>query len=299
MPTRRSVRAAAIGAVALLTLAACGGDGGESSSSTPQTAPTTTAPAPTTAPPATTGNQNNAVPPADLDAAKQVVLQFVEALGKGDIAAAASVVGPVSEEQADDAGGLQSMLQQSTEGHGAWRSAVGRTVTTIGVEPGIVAVVLEGTLRVEGSTEHRVAVFPARRAESAQAWFVEPWAYDIPSVPLRVTAPTVDPEEFATIGPPLEVTVETRDAGTVWMAFDAQPPIEKEVAGAGAVTARPETGTAERVTALYHAGPVLYGLAFRVRTSASTNAPSTSSSLGAGGRPMNAAPSPAHRASSR
>jgi hypothetical protein len=277
MSLRRFVRSVATGAVVLLTLGACGGDDSVSSSSAPESTPTTTAPAPTTTSPPSTGNERKpTVSAADLDAAKQVVLEFVEALGKGDIAAAAKVVGPVSEEQAKDAGGLQSMLQQSTEGHGAWRSAQGRIVTTIGVEPGIVAVVLEGTLRVEGSTEHRVAVFPARKAESAQAWFVEPWAYEIPSAPLRVTTPTVDAEEFATINPPLEVTVETRDAGTVWMAFDAQAPIEKEIASAGAVTARPQTGSAERVTALYHAGPTLYGLGFRVQanSSSSTTSPS-------------------------
>ena len=283
MPFRRFARSAAVGAVALLTLGACGGDDSDSSSSSQTTTPATTAPtttAPATTSPPTTSSPNQTVPAADLDAAKQVVLQFVEALGKGDITAAANVVGPVSEEQTNDAGGLRSMLQQSTEGHGAWRSAEGRTVTAIGVEPGIVAVVLEGTLHVEGTTEHRVAVFPARKAESANAWFVEPWAYEIPSAPLRVTTPTVDPEEFATVKPPLEVTVETSDAGTVWMSFDAQPPVEKEVANAGAVTARPESGSAERVTALYHAGPTLYGLGFRVQASdSSTTVPSSAAKV--------------------
>ena len=265
MPFRRIARVAAIGAVALLTLSACGGDDADSSNGSV----TTTSPAPTTTPGTTTrGNQSGVVSTEDLDAAKQVVVRFVDALGKGDIAAAAGLVGPASEAQAADAGGLQSMLQQSTEGHGAWRSAEGRTVTPIAIERGIVAVVLEGTLRVEGSIEHRIAVFPARKAESASAWFVEPWAYEIPTPPLRITNPTVDAEEIAVTAPPLEVTIALRDAGSVWTVFDAQPPVESQVGAGTSVTARPVTGSAERVAVLFHSGPTLYGLGFRVQGSA-------------------------------
>ena len=269
MSFRRIARAAAIGAVGLLTLGACGGDDADSSLDRPVT---TTSFAATTTPPTTTrANQSGVVSTEDLDAAKQVVLRFVDALGKGDVAAAADVVGPVSEEHAGDAGGLQSMLQQSTEGHGAWRSAEGRTVTPVGIEPGIVAVVLEGTLRVEGSIEHRIAVFPARKAESASAWFVEPWAYEIPSPPLRITDPTVDAEEIAAPALPLEVTVAIRDAGSVWTVFDAQPPVENQVGAATSVTARPATGSAERVAVVFHSGPTLYGLGFRVQASGSSS----------------------------
>ena len=35
-----------------------------------------------------------------------------------------------------------------------------------------------GTVQVEGDVEHRTDAFPARYAESAGAWFVEPWAIE-------------------------------------------------------------------------------------------------------------------------
>jgi hypothetical protein len=259
--------------IAVLFIAACSDDDALSPGATTIVATTTTivpAATTTTPVPATTApNQSGPVTPADLTAAERAVLTFVESLGRGDLDAAGRVVGPVSEERTEAAGGLRSMLQQSTEGHGTWLAATDRTVTSIGVDLGLVAVVLEGTLRVEGTVEHRVAVFPVRKAESAATWFVEPWAYDIHSGgSFRISKPVVDAEEWATAATPLDVTIETDTAGTAWTSFDAQLPIKTTLAQAGASTVRPAAGRAKLVMVLFQSGPTLFGSGFRVKTGA-------------------------------
>jgi hypothetical protein len=267
MTTTRYLRPAAVLAFAAIAMAACAGDDAGSASS------------PTPAPSTTSAGETGPVPAADLAAAQDVVLRFVDSLGRGDLDAAAAVVGPVSEQQANGAGGLRSLLQQSTEGHGAWLRASGRTVTAIGVEPGIVAVVLEGTLNIEGTSEHRIAVFPARKAESAAAWFVDPWSYDLGSgPPLRITNPRVDSEEQASVSGPLEVQVETNAAGTVFATFDAQPPTRVEVTGTTSTTLQPQDGSAHVAIMLYEAGRTLYGTGFRLNASdasSTTSRPTT------------------------
>ncbi|HUP71954.1 MAG TPA: hypothetical protein VM282_02795 [Acidimicrobiales bacterium] len=278
MTTNRLARYVAIAVIAVLFIAACSSDDAARSPNAPTTVPATTVPGtavpattvPTTTVPTTTvPNQSGPVTPADLTAAERAVLTFVESLGRGDLDAAADVVGPVSEERTNAAGGLRSMLQQSTEGHGTWLAATDRTVTSIGVDLGLVAVVLEGTLMVEGTVEHRVAVFPVRKAELAATWFIEPWAYDIQSGgPFRISKPIVDAEEWATAGTPLDVTIETDAAGTAWTSFDAQPPIKTTLSQAGSSTVRPPTGTANLVMVLFQSGPTLYGSGFRVKPSA-------------------------------
>jgi hypothetical protein len=235
------------------------------SSSTVTTGSTTTAPASTS----TTVPANAGVSAEDLDRAEHVVLTFVDSLGAGDLDAAGAVVGPVSEERAAAAGGLRSLLQTSTEGHGAWRAVTDRTVTSIAVEPGLVVVVLEGTLRVEGTTEHRVAAFAARKAESAGAWFAEPWAYDLAAdPPMAITNPHVDAEEIARVaaGADLQVTAAVGAPGTVWASFDAARPTPKEASNDGTVTFSARASEVDLVTLVFHAGPTLYATAFRVQT---------------------------------
>jgi hypothetical protein len=190
---------------------------------------------------------------------------FVDSLGKGDLAAAAATIGPSSEEHAAAAGGLKSMLQQSTEGHGAWLNARDRVVTPVGVERGMVVVVLEGTLQVEGTTEHRIAAFPVRKAESADAWFVEPWGYEIAATrPLLVRSPTIDDEERAPVkaGEPIVMTVETATAGSVWTVFDDKLPTKIDVTQ-GAHTSQITGDAEERVVVVFESGPTIYATAFR------------------------------------
>jgi hypothetical protein len=156
------------------------------------------------------------------------------------------------------------MLQQSTEGHGAWLGATDRTITPIGVDRGLVVVVLEGTVTVEGDREHRVAAFPVRKAESANTWFVEPWAHDIADTPpLLVRSPAIDAADEARV--PLEeqqhVTFETALPGRVWVSFDDHSPSATVVeAGPRSTTISGEAR--DRVTVVFDSDGTLYALAF-------------------------------------
>ncbi|MEO8696384.1 MAG: hypothetical protein ABI658_22905 [Acidimicrobiales bacterium] len=269
-----------------ITLLACDDDNGSRASPSPttpvdSTMSTTTVVVPFTTPPSTTG-PGGVVSAAELARAQQVVLTFVDSLGKGDLVAAAATIGPISEEHAAAAGGLQSLLQQSTEGHGAWRSARERLVTPVGVERGVVVVVLEGTLAVEGTTEHRVAAFPVRKAESADAWFVEPWAYEIAATrPLLVRSPAIDDEERAPIkaGEPIIMTVETAIAGSVWSVFDDHTPTKIDVTQ-GAHSSQITGGAKEHVVVVFEAGPTIYATAFRPVDAATSPTPSSTLSRG-------------------
>lgn len=247
--------AAALAAVALVG-AACGSEPGESASQgsiAPQSAPSGL-------------NQPGPVSTGELDTARQVAIDFVDALGAGDIDAAASLVGPVSEERADQAGGLESMLRQSTEGHGAWAEADDREATPIGIAAGLVAVTFEGTLQVEGSAEHRIEVFPVRKAESADAWLIEPWAYDLSGDrPFEIVSPAIDDEERANVDPtqPIAVEVQASEAGTVSASFDGHAPTSAEVMAGEPVTLMSPGGGAELVVVVYQSGPTLVGQGFR------------------------------------
>jgi len=248
-------------AVATLLLTGCGSDGTAS--------PDTTAPSPatsgvdTTATTGVTGPTDTTdsptpgstlVPGDEVAAAADRVTGFLDALGAGDVEGAATFVGPVSEERAAAAGGLESLLRQSVEGHGAWSAAADRTVTAVAIDRGLVAVQLEGTLSVEGRTEHRVEVFPVRRAESAGAWFVEPWAYDLAAgSPIEFEAPSVDDEERATTDPavPLAVTVRPAADGTLTVLFDAVTPVTVDVtAGEPATVEAPQAGVESVIVVL-------------------------------------------------
>lgn len=241
-------------AVAALLLAGCSSD--DSGSSDTTAPPPATGGADTTATTELTGPTgatdsptpgSTLVPGDEVAVAADRVTGFLDALGAGDVGRAATFVGPVSEERAATAGGLESLLRQSVEGHGAWSAAADRTVTAVAVDRGLVVVQLEGTLSVEGRTEHRVEVFPVRRAESAGAWFVEPWAYDVASgSPIGIESPPVDDGERATTAPgtPLAVTVRPTTDGTITVLFDTVTPITVDVsAGEPATVAAPSAGT--------------------------------------------------------
>lgn len=275
-------RTAALLAVVGLVLSACGDDDASSSDGAPPTSsPTTpTAPsstAPPTAPPTTTAPAP--VPERDLAAAKAAVLDFVDGLGAGDLARARAALGPLSVANAEAAGGVDSLLRESTEGHGAWVGATDRTVTAFGVAERLVVVVLEGTLAVEGMTEHRVAAFPVHTAGPEPQWFVEPWGHPVAAdAPLAVTAPAVGPDDHAP-GPgdasaALPVRMRSAQAGTVHAAFAGAPitSVEVEAGGDAAFTAPAGTTlVAVVLDARSASSPVLDAVAFAVRPSAASD----------------------------
>ncbi len=214
--------------------------------------------------PTTTG-----VPPVDAagqDEAAQRVLGFLDALGRGDTATAASFVGPISEQRAEAAGGMDSMLTTSTEGLGAW-AAADPALSPFAVAPGLVVVVLEGDLDVEGTTEHRVTAIPVRKAESVGAWFVEPWAYDLAGdPPVQIVVPDIDAQGRATLGTGDERVVEasTPASGTAWLTTSGGVRASVDVAATGGSATWRLMPTTGIVVVTYVDGPVLAARSFRV-----------------------------------
>ncbi len=203
---------------------------------------------------------------ADLVAAQQQVVGFIDALGRGDTAAAAGFVGPISEQNAEATAGLDSMLTSAAEGHGAW-AAADPAVSTFGLAPGLAVVVLEGDLVVEGTTEHRIAAFPVRKAESLGAWFVEPWAYDLTAdPPLQIVTPSIDDQERPTsVGEKyLAVQVDTPASGTAWLTTAAGIRESVDVGATGGTAAWQLEPGAGLVVITYVDGPVLSARAFRM-----------------------------------
>jgi hypothetical protein len=167
-------------------------------------------------------------PPAtapEPTAEEVVVVDFLDALGRGDLATAAALLGPRSEEYVtSQSGSVEAWLTEAEEGYGAWAASSDRTVRAV---EGLPVVLVEGTVTVEGSTEFRRLAVPVVYAESAKAWFVDPWAFD----------PDVEDQrlEVGPAAPGEGLLVHTGQTGTASFAlveFDL-PPASVEVGGDG------------------------------------------------------------------
>jgi len=164
--------------------------------------------------PTTTSAPSTAVVP--VPGSEAAVLGFLDALGRGDLDGAASRLGPRSEAYlVANAGSVDGVLAEATEGYGAWAAVEDRTTQVIALGPGEVVVVVSGRLEVEGNVEERHDAFPARYAESAGVWFVEPWAFD-PATGGRL--------ELAEEPKAEGVAVVTPAVGTAWLSVDGGPP---------------------------------------------------------------------------
>lgn len=154
-------------------------------------------------------------------AAIDVVDRFLAALGRGDTKAAASLLGPRSEAYLTaTTGSVDGFLRDARDGYGAWAHVTDRTMTATPIRAGDEVVVVRGTQPGEGQPEVRADAFPVRHAESADAWFVEPWAFDADAggrIELTSPDPSTSPPVLSADQP---VTVAVPAAGTVWFAFD-------------------------------------------------------------------------------
>jgi hypothetical protein len=174
-----------------------------------------------------TSGAPTSTPQDETGPAEQVVLDFVDALGRGDIDAAAALIGPRSEAYLTaQSGSVDAFLQVATEGFGAWSASTDRTVTLVPDMGGASVVVLEGTVQQEGTTNHRIDAFPVVHAESADAWFVDMWAFD-PAVEdqrLEVVAPPAADDGTVVLAPGDVLQIAVATPGTVYFSLDGAAP---------------------------------------------------------------------------
>jgi hypothetical protein len=156
---------------------------------------------------------------------EQVVVDFVDALGRGDLDSAAALLGPRSEQHlVAQSGSVDAFLGEAAEGYGAWSTSTDRQVTLV---DGIDVVLLEGTVSVEGTAEYRRLAIPVVYAESAEAWFVDPWAFDPAVEDQRFDYLMPDAGPFGLVLKPddeLEVAFPT--AGVVHFSLDGAAPTQ-------------------------------------------------------------------------
>ncbi len=108
------------------------------------------------------------------------VLDWIDALGRGDVKTAAALVGPKSRRYIESLGGnVEGFMVESQEGWGGWAQSADRQTTE--VELGVVdnapaaIVVISGTSQGEGADGFRTEAVPAVRIDGG-GWVVEPTA---------------------------------------------------------------------------------------------------------------------------
>ncbi len=184
----------------------------------PETTQTTSGVVPTSAPP----------PPisATADAA---VLEWLDAVGAGDLKAAAALTGPRSVAYVDALGAnLEGFLYEAGEGFGGWAESPDRSTTEVDLNTAdgeeIVIVVVSGTWTGEGEDGFRTDAIPAvRRADGS--WAVEPWAFD-PEVGgrLEIESPTPAAEQgFNGLAADAVLAASAPGAGTFHFSLDDEP----------------------------------------------------------------------------
>lgn len=228
-----AVLAAVVGLAGLLATR----NGGDEPSGVADPATTTTE-SPTTDDPETT----TSVADREVESPEQAVRRWVDAVGRGDIEAAAARTGPRTRAAVEDRGGdLEQYLTVAQEGFGAWAAVENPMVTEveIGEVDGetVGVVVLSGPRASEGQVEERHDPFPVVLADDGR-WLVEPAA--LPGDGDRrivVTSPSAAPGAIGrnglAPGEPIEASAPGR--GTFWFSIDGDGGyrVEGEPAGAG------------------------------------------------------------------
>lgn len=176
---------------------------------------------PTTSTDGTSSTATTASPVSSPPGSEDAVLGFLDALGGGDLTAAAAALGPLSEAYLDAThGSVRDFLTVAEEGYGAWFGSTDRATRVVEIRPGDVIVIVSGTIAPEGTVERRDDAFPARYAQSAGAWFVERWAM-APGADAGIHVRATDA--------PDRIEVTTGGTGTAWLSVDGASPRQVEV----------------------------------------------------------------------
>ena len=176
--------------------------------------------------------------PATTDEADAVnaATRFVHALSSGDVTQAATLIGPRSEEYLNaTAGSVNAFLRSATGTFAAFGRTTNISVTAVTIRPGDYVVVFADNFP-DATRNISADAIPVRHAESADAWFVDPWSFD-PNVEGRIELVQPDPTASTpvlSLDQPVEVTRPA--AGTFWFNFVGYGPDQVDAAAAGGPT---------------------------------------------------------------
>lgn len=110
--------------------------------------------------------------------ALEVTRRFIDALGQGNIAGARAAMGPRSEAYLTaTTGSVDGFLREAEEGYGSLAGLQNPEMWALSTGENEFVVIIKGINPV-ANPEVRVEAIPVIKAESADAWFVEPWALD-------------------------------------------------------------------------------------------------------------------------
>lgn len=219
---------AAVVAVAAFVAGAGGRDGKNVLAGAPE-APGTSAITPGT---------NSPEPSPGPQSADEAVVTWIEALGRGDTAAAAALLAPASARYAAEmAGSAAAFMTEVSEGYGAWaaspdRSTVEMTVTS-GGDGGIEVVVLLGTVIQEGSTQYRTDAIPVRF--DGNEYRVEPFDFSENEVRIEFVRPAIGPSGAEPVGPNDKIELIAPNAESVTLSLDDSQPVTERPAGDGRI----------------------------------------------------------------
>lgn len=183
--------------------------------STTTTAKATTT---TTAKPGTTSSKVGAAAP------DTAAINWIKALGDGDIDKAAGLTGPLSEAYITSQGGnLRGYLTEAQEGWGGWASSPDRSTTEVDIRSGDgierTVVVVMGTNNGEGSDgNYRTDAVPVAKVGRNGTWLVEPTAFD-PEVGGRIEMIRPSAGESGLNGLAADSTIEASAPGRGEFSF--------------------------------------------------------------------------------
>lgn len=158
--------------------------------------------------------------------AMDVTRRFIDALGQGNIAAARATLGSRSEAYLTaTTGSVDGFLREAEEGYGSLAGLQNPEMWALATGTNEFVVIIKGTDPV-ANPEIRVEAIPVVKAESADAWFVEPWALD-PEGESRFDLTSPDPTPVTpTLADDQAVRVTVPQAGSVLFGLDRAALVE-------------------------------------------------------------------------
>jgi negative regulator of sigma E activity len=164
----------------------------------------------------------SSVPTAAQNEAVATATRFIDALGAEDVAQAATLLGPLSEQYINaTAGPVEAFLRDAATSYGAWARSADRKMSAVEVRTGEFVVVIRGTRTMNGESTSSADAIPVRHAESADAWFVEPWAFDAQTGG-RIELVHPDPSAgVPVLGHDEAVEMAWPVPGRIWFGFDS------------------------------------------------------------------------------